>query len=134
MSATEAPTIVTGVDFVSVPTQDLERAVEFYGTAVGLPRSVYMPERNYAEFETGTVTLSVVHPERMGIGPFKANANHIALHVEDVAEARATLEERGVTFMGDIFDTGVCHMAFFADPDGNALMLHHRYAPRTPAA
>jgi len=22
-------------------------------------------------------------------------------------------------------------MAFFADPDGNALMLHHRYAPRT---
>ncbi len=37
-----------------------------------------------------------------------------------------------MTFTGDIFDTGVCHMAFFADPDGNALMLHHRYAPRVP--
>jgi predicted enzyme related to lactoylglutathione lyase len=130
MSATEAPTIVTGVDFLSVPTQDLERAVEFYGTTLGLPCSVHRPQHNFAEFETGTVTLSVVNPELMKIGPFKPNANHVALHVEDVAGARRTLEERGVEFMGDIFDTGVCHMAFFADPDGNALMLHHRYAPR----
>jgi predicted enzyme related to lactoylglutathione lyase len=91
---------------------------------------MYKPERNLAEFETGTVTLSVVDPERMGIGSFQANANHVALQVEDVAAARAALEERGVAFRGDVFDTGVCHMAFFADPDGNALMLHHRYAPR----
>jgi hypothetical protein len=27
------------------------------------------------------------------------------------------------------YDSGVCHMAFFADPDGNRLMLHRRYAP-----
>jgi predicted enzyme related to lactoylglutathione lyase len=130
MSATGTPSVVTGVDFVSLPTQDLERAVAFYGETLGLPRSVYMPERNYAEFETGTVTLSVVDPQRMGIGEFKPNANHLALHVEDVAQARAELEGRGVEFMGDIFDTGVCHMAFLADPDGNMLMLHHRYAPR----
>jgi catechol 2,3-dioxygenase-like lactoylglutathione lyase family enzyme len=132
MSTTEAPTVVTGVDFVSIPTQDLERAVEFYGSTLGLPRSMYKPERNFAEFETGAVTLSVVNPEKMGIGDFRPNANHLALHVEDVAAARATLEERGVTFMGDTFDTGVCHMAFFADPDGNLMMLHHRYAPRVP--
>ena len=133
MSTAEAPTtIVTGVDFVSVPTRDLERAAAFYGETLGLRRSVYKPERNFAEFETGTVTLSVVNPERMGIGDFKANVNHIALHVEDVKVARERLEQRGVAFMGDIFDTGVCHMAFFADPDGNALMLHHRYAPRVP--
>ena len=128
--STQAPTIVTGVDFVSVPTQDLERAVEFYGTTLGLPRSMYKPDRNFAEFETGTVTLSVVNPEKMGIGQFRPNANHLALHVEDVEAARATLEERGVSFMGDTFDTGVCHMAFFADTDGNPLMLHGRYAPR----
>jgi len=132
MSTTEAPTVVTGVDFVSIPTQDLERAVEFYGSTLGLPRSMYKPERNFAEFETGAVTLSVVNPEKMGIGDFRPNANHLALHVEDVAAARATLEERGVTFMGDTFDTGVCRMAFFADPDGNLMMLHHRYAPRVP--
>ena len=130
MSTTEAPTIVTGCDFVSVPTQDLERAVAFYGSTLGLPRSVYRPDRNFAEFETGDVTLTVVDPRRMGIGDFKPNANHLALHVEDVAAARSQLEERGVSFMGDTFDTGVCHMAFFTDPDGNALMLHHRYAPR----
>jgi predicted enzyme related to lactoylglutathione lyase len=126
--------IVTGVDFVSVPTRDLDRAVEFYGTTLGLPRSAYRPDRNFAEFETGTVTLNVLDPERMGVGSFTANTNFVALHVEDVAAARATLEERGVAFRGDIFDTGVCHMAFFADPDGNALMLHHRYAPREAEA
>ena len=124
--------MITGVDFVSIPTQDLERAVEFYGATLGLRRSVYMPERNFAEFETGTVTFNVLNPERMGIGSFTPNPNFFALHVDDVAAARTTLEERGVTFNGDIFDTGVCHMAFFADPDGNALMLHHRYAPRLP--
>ncbi len=54
----------------------------------------------------------------------------MALHVDDVAAARAELESRGVAFAGEILDTGVCHMAFFSDPDGNAIMLHHRYAPR----
>ena len=122
--------IVTGVDFVSIPTQDLERAVAFYGETLGLECSVHRPDANFAEFENGTVTLSVVNPERMGIGEFTANKNHIALHVDDVAAARTTLEERGVHFHGDIIDTSVCHMAIFSDPDGNALMLHHRYAPR----
>ena len=121
--------IVTGADFVTIPTKDLDAAVAFYGTTLGLHRSVYMPDRHFAEFETGTVTLSVVVPEQMGF-PYAPSGNPLALHVEDVAAARATLEERGVAFNGDTFDTGVCHMALFADPDGNSLMLHHRYAPR----
>jgi predicted enzyme related to lactoylglutathione lyase len=121
--------LVTGVDFVPFSTQDLDKAVEFYGEILGLRRSVYIPERQYAEFETGNVTFSVVVGEAMGIG-HRVNALAVALHVDDVAAARAALEQRGVEFTGDILDTGVCHMAFFADPDGNALMLHHRYAPR----
>lgn len=124
--------IITGVDFVSVPSQDIERAAEFYGEKLGLERSVYRPESNFAEFENGTVTLTIINPEKMGIGEFRPTPFHIALQVQDVAAARAELESRGVEFMGDIFDTGVCHMAFFRDPDGNALMLHHRYAPRVP--
>jgi predicted enzyme related to lactoylglutathione lyase len=123
--------IVTGVDFVPVPTHDLARAVEFYGETLGLPRSVYMPDRHFAEFETGNLTLSVIDADAMGIG-HKVSENAIALHVEDVGSARAALEAAGVSFAGETFDTGVCHMAFFADPDGNALMLHHRYAPRVP--
>ena len=121
--------LVTGVDFVTVPSKDLEASVAFYGTTLGLHRSVYMPERSFAEFETGTVTLSIVMPDKMGF-PYAPNGNPVALHVDDVEAARAVLTERGVEFAGDTFDTGVCHMAFFADPDGNALMLHHRYAPR----
>ncbi len=121
--------IVTGVDFVSVPTRDLERAVDFYGNILGLERSVYMPERGFAEFETGNLTLSIVNFEQMGM-EHHVSPNAIALHVEDMPAARAALEQAGVAFAGDTFDTGVCHMAFFADPDGNALMLHPRYAPR----
>ena len=117
------------MDFVTIPTQNLDRAVEFYGTALELERSVYYPDRGFAEFENGTVTFSVVVPDKMGF-PFAPNPNPVALHVDDVAEARATLESRGIEFRGETLDTGVCHMAFFADPDGNALMLHHRYAPR----
>jgi len=122
--------LVTGVDFAPIPTRDLDAAVEFYGNKIGLPRSVYMKDRHYAEFETANVTLSIYGPEAMGM-EFHANGNPIALHVDDVAAARAALEERGVSFAGETLDTGVCHMAFFADTDGNALMLHHRYAPRT---
>ena len=121
--------LVTGVDFVGVPTRNLDAAVEFYGATMGLPRSVYLRERNYAEFETGNLTLSVFDAEGFGL-EHKVNANAIGLHVDDVAQARTALEERGVEFAGEILDTGVCHMAFFSDPDGNALMLHHRYAPR----
>jgi predicted enzyme related to lactoylglutathione lyase len=122
--------LVTGVDFVSVPTRDLDAAVAFYGETLGLQRSAYMPERGFAEFETGNLTLSVITPEKMGM-EYQPNKNPIALHVEDMEAARASLEATGVSFVGDTFDTSVCHMSFFADPDGNALMLHHRYAPRT---
>lgn len=125
--------IVTGVDFVAMPTKDFDAAVAFYGETLGLQRSNYRPDRHFAEFETGTVTLSVIVPEAMGL-EYAPNRNAIALQVDDVEAARAELESRGVQFSGDTFDTGVCHMGFFADPDGNALMLHHRYAPRAPQA
>jgi predicted enzyme related to lactoylglutathione lyase len=122
-------TLISGVDFVSVPTRDLAAAAEFYGDTLGLRRSVFMPERNFAEFETGNLTLSVINAEAMGLEHVRIGSP-IALHVDDVQEARALLESRGVSFHGDVLDTSVCHMAFFSDPDGNALLLHHRYAPR----
>ena len=127
--STTTDQLITAVDFVGIPTRDLERAVEFYGNTLGLHRSVYMPERNFAEFETGNLTLNIMNPEKMGL-EHNALRNALALHVDDVAAARSTLESRGVTFAGETFDTGVCHMAFFQDPDGNSLMLHHRYKPR----
>ncbi len=121
--------IVGGVDFLSLSTHDLDAAMAFYGETLGLECSVHLPDRNYAEFETGNLTLSIIDGEQMGIGH---DVSHIplALHVDDVEEARAELEAKGVAFKGDVLDTGVCHMAFFEDPEGNALMLHHRYAPR----
>ena len=123
--------MVTRVDFVALPTKDLPKAVKFYGETLGLERSVYLQEHNYAEFETGNLTISVIDAEKMGLehAPLRSG---IALHVDDVASARATLEERGVSFGQDTFDTGVCHMAVFDDPDGNLLILHNRYAPHPP--
>lgn len=121
--------LITGVDFVALPTHDVEKAAEFYGETLGLRRSVFDEARHYAEFETGNLTLSIIDAEAMGL-EHHVQRHEVALHVDDVAVARQLLEDRGVRFKGDIFDTGVCHMAFFDDPDGNALMLHHRYAPR----
>jgi predicted enzyme related to lactoylglutathione lyase len=133
MSAT-AP-LVTGVDFVSLPTRDLEAASRFYRDVLGLERSSVWQrpgeEPLGAEFEAGDVTLSLIVAGRLGI-EWQANAVPVALHVADVAAARARLEAEGVQFAGETLDSGVCHMASFRDPDGNALMLHHRYAPRQP--
>jgi catechol 2,3-dioxygenase-like lactoylglutathione lyase family enzyme len=121
-----SPMSVERADFISVPVTDLERSTRFYEETLGLPR---ISAGAWPEFSLGNVSLYLVDPTNMG-QPFTApHSAHIALRVPDVAAARQTLEERGVVFGGDIFDTGVCHMAFFHDPDGNALMLHRRYAP-----
>jgi predicted enzyme related to lactoylglutathione lyase len=129
MTSTDTTHLVSGVDFVALFATDFDRAMAFYGETLELPRSVHMPDRGFAEFETGNLTLSVLDPSKMGM-EFRKGTNSIALHVDDVAAARQKLESRGVEFHGDIFDSGVCHMTFFNDPDGNELMLHHRYAPR----
>ena len=127
MATTES--LVTGVDFVTLPTQDFVAADEFYGIVLGLPRSARYDRIEGAEYETGNLTLQVIDASVMAI-PFSPNRNPIALHVDDVASARKELESRGVEFTGEIMDSGVCHMTFFSDPDGNGLLLHHRYAPR----
>ena len=117
---------VTGLDFVAVPSRDAERTRAFYVDTLGLRPD----DKAHFEFWVGDTCFGIWEPERMG-GTFAPQKNaHIALHVDDVAAARADLEGKGVEFVGDILDTGVCHMAFFADPDGNDLMLHHRYSPR----
>jgi predicted enzyme related to lactoylglutathione lyase len=125
--------LITGVDFFALPTHDVRAAADFYRDTLGLRQSVYMPERHFAEFETGNLTLSLINAEGMGL-EHHPHRHEIALHVDDVDAAREVLIERGVSFRGETLDTGVCHMAFFSDPDGNALMLHHRYAPRQAEA
>jgi catechol 2,3-dioxygenase-like lactoylglutathione lyase family enzyme len=123
---------VTGVDFVSIPSNDIEAAREFYEQVLGLEASSVWQRPGEdavgAEFETGTVTLALINCPGLGI-PFTPASVPIALQVADVEAARAELREKGVEF-DDTIDSGVCHMAHFRDPDGNVLMLHHRYAPR----
>jgi catechol 2,3-dioxygenase-like lactoylglutathione lyase family enzyme len=126
---TTSAVTVTGVDFATVFVKDFPAAVEFYGTVLGLPCSAEYGKVDGAEFETGSLTLQVMNAEAIGL-QFQRSTHPIALHVEDVAAARAELESRGISFAGETIDSGVCHMAFFEDPDGNSLMFHHRYAPR----
>jgi catechol 2,3-dioxygenase-like lactoylglutathione lyase family enzyme len=113
---------VERVDFASVPVRDPGRAREFYVETLGLrldPRS--------GEFEASNLTLCPWQPEAEGL-TFEPNRAGIALRVPDVEDARRRLEQGGVEFLGETVDTGVCHMAFFSDPDGNVLILHRRYA------
>ena len=121
--------LVTGVDFVSVPTQDIDTAREFYGSVLGLEERVQWGDMPAVEFQAGNLTLAVLDPTAFGqeFSPLKMP---IALQVDDVAAAKAQLEAKGVQFHTDIIDSGVCHQAIFSDPDGNSLDLHHRYAPR----
>jgi catechol 2,3-dioxygenase-like lactoylglutathione lyase family enzyme len=117
---------VERVDFVSFLTQDIPRAKRFYTETLGL--EIETEGENDMEFRAGQVTLDMFNPASIG-QPFAVSPAGLALRVPDVAAARGELESKGVGFDGETVDTGVCHMAFFHDPDGNALLLHRRYAP-----
>jgi catechol 2,3-dioxygenase-like lactoylglutathione lyase family enzyme len=121
--------LITGTDFITVGTRDFDSAVAFYGNVLGLPESKRWGSMPAAEFETGNLTIAVMQSDAFGVD-FAPHVHPIELRVDDVDAARTELESRGVEFEGEILDSGVCHQTFFNDPDGNALALHHRYAPR----
>jgi predicted enzyme related to lactoylglutathione lyase len=117
--------LISKLDFIGVPSQDADRAKKFYVETLGLRQD----QRAQYDFWAGDTCFGIWEPEKFGM-TFEPQRNaHPALHVDDVAAARAELEGKGVEFLADTMDTGVCHMALFRDPDGNDLMLHHRYAP-----
>jgi catechol 2,3-dioxygenase-like lactoylglutathione lyase family enzyme len=117
------------LDFLGIPSQDADRALAFYRDTLGL-----RPDE-HAQYEcwAGDTCLAIWMPERVGMKFVAQKGNPLPLGVEDVHAARAALEDRGVVFFGETLDTGVCHMAFFTDLDGNDLMLHHRYTPHVTA-
>jgi catechol 2,3-dioxygenase-like lactoylglutathione lyase family enzyme len=118
---------VERTDFISLPVTDMERAKAFYRDTLGLD---VVSEGGFPEFQLGeNVSVYLLQMENIGSSFQGPHTAHVALRVPDVAETRKELESKGVTFEGDTLDTGVCHMAFFKDPDGNAIMLHRRYAP-----
>jgi catechol 2,3-dioxygenase-like lactoylglutathione lyase family enzyme len=117
--------MISKVDFVGVPSTDSERTRAFYVETLGLRPD----EHARFEFWAGDTCFGIWEPSKFGIDFAPQKNAHPALHVDDVAATKSGLEGKGVEFFGDILDTGVCHMAFFTDPDGNDLMLHHRYAP-----
>ena len=119
---------VQRVDFIRIPVTDMEQATHFYGEVLGLQQDPNSPGGDWVEYETGNVTLAVMtpHTHDMEFTPWPPAT--IAFRVPDVAEAKAKLEAAGVQ-VDEIWDTGVCRGAGFRDPDGNAILLHHRYKP-----
>jgi catechol 2,3-dioxygenase-like lactoylglutathione lyase family enzyme len=117
--------MISRLDFVGIPSRDADRSRAFYVETLGLRPD----EHARFEFWIGNTCFGIWEPERFGMAFQPQRNGHPALHVDDVAAARAVLEEAGVEFQGETIDTGVCHMALFRDPDGNDLMLHSRYAP-----
>jgi len=127
-----APTpLITGTDFITLPTQDYEVAAQFYGEVLGLPFSKRWGTMPAGEFETGNLTIAIMQSDAFGI-EFRPHSHPVEFHVADFEAAHAELEARGVTFRGETIDSGVCHQAFFQDPDGNLLAIHNRYAPEAP--
>jgi catechol 2,3-dioxygenase-like lactoylglutathione lyase family enzyme len=126
MSKTES--LVKRTDFVFLPITSFDKAHDFYTGVLGLECSKRYRNDLGGEFETGSLTIQVVDVGRIG-RKFEPSTGAIALHVDDVKAARSELESRGVAFHGETLDSGVCYQAYFSDQDGNALILHHRYAP-----
>jgi catechol 2,3-dioxygenase-like lactoylglutathione lyase family enzyme len=121
--------IVERADFISVPVTDMERAKQFYGETLGLEQ---VSDGGFPEYQLGeNISLYLLNMAAIGRQFRSPHTAHVAIRVPDVADTRRELEARGVEFEGETLDTSVCHMAFFRDPDGNALMLHRRYAPRS---
>jgi predicted enzyme related to lactoylglutathione lyase len=121
-------TDVQRTDFVGVNVRDRARAADFYGGTLGLHRNA-LSHDDWPEFEVGNVGLITSTPEQKGGGEYEPEYA-IALRVSDVAATMERLRVKGVEFaLPEVYDTGVCHMAFFGDADGNALVLHRRYAP-----
>lgn len=118
---------VEQVDFISIPTRDVGRALAWYRDVLGMPES----DVSEGEVEAPNVTVSFWEPEREDL-PFVANTAGFAVRVMDVAQARAELEAKGVEFIAETWDSGVCLFAACRDPDGNTVILHRRYAPRNP--
>ena len=117
--------MISKLDFVGIPSRDAERSRVFYVETLGLRPD----ESSKFEFWLGDTCFGIWEPEQFGMEFAPQKNGHAALHVDDMAAARSELEAKGVEFFGETMDTGVCHMSFFTDPDGNDLMLHHRYAP-----
>ena len=115
---------VERTDFVSVFTQDIKRAREFYAGTLGL--EIESEGESDMELRCGQVTLDVFDPSSIGQA-FAVSPAGLALRVPDVDAARDELEAKGVEFDGETIETGVCRMASFKDPDGNALLLHRRF-------
>jgi catechol 2,3-dioxygenase-like lactoylglutathione lyase family enzyme len=128
---TSPPPLITGTDFITVATRDLDAAASFYAGVLGLPESKRWGQMPGAEFETGNLTIAVMQSDAFGL-EFQANNHPIELRVDAFEAAHAELESRGVAFKGETIDSGVCKQAFFEDPDGNTLAIHHRYAPGAP--
>ena len=119
--------MIERTDFIAVPVQDRERAARFYGETLGLTKNPNSTE-SWFEFETGNVTLALVSPEMIGEEYKPLPIGSIAFRVADIDAARAKLEEAGVEILGEKWDSGVCSGLAFNDPDGNGLLIHHRYA------
>ncbi len=117
---------VTGVDFVALQVQDHDRAAKFYSETLGLPFVKQWGQMPASEYQAGNLTLAVMQSDAFGL-EFRPASALVALQVDDVAAVKERLEGAGIEFRGDIIDSGVCHQAFFEDPDGNLLGVHHRY-------
>jgi catechol 2,3-dioxygenase-like lactoylglutathione lyase family enzyme len=119
--------LVTGTDFLIIGSTDIDRSVKFYDEVLGLEKGKQWGKMPAHEFETGNLTIAVMQSDAFGI-EFRPNSTPVALHVDDFEAVKAELASRGIEFKGDTLDSGVCYQAFFEDPDGNTLAIHHRYA------
>jgi hypothetical protein len=115
--------MITKLDFVAIHSPDSERSRRFYADTLGLRAD------EHAQFElwAGDTCLGIWKPARLAWSS-RPRRTRVSPSTLMTWRTRAPSRAKGVTFVGETLDTGVCHTAFFTDPDGNDLLPHHRYA------
>lgn len=109
---------------IAMPVKEVARAIEFYRDRLGV-RFLFQAPPGLAFFDCGGVRLMLSAPEGTGSD---RGGSVLYFKVDDIRQAHADLEARGVAFRGEphVIARMPDHelwMAFFDDSEGNTLAL-----------
>lgn len=111
------------IAYVNVFVNDLERAIDFYASKLGLEPIQTSAEHGYASFRAGPISLGLAvagadHAELVG------RLTGVGVAVDDLEKEHARLSALGVSFpMAPARQPWGGFMALVEDPDGNTLYL-----------
>jgi predicted enzyme related to lactoylglutathione lyase len=112
--------MIKGLDISAYLVRDPQRAIEFYRDVLGMTPTEIDDQGRGAEFTLADgSTFGVWKPDDGATG------GAVMFAVDDAKAAVESYRKRGLA-LSDVVESPVCFMAFGADPEGNAVIIHQR--------